>query len=154
MDNTSTSSLKDTTPPVHALVTSVTSTSESLPQAVTIDLNISVTIPDFTRFYHTNPASFKPVYYALADGSLVAPPFLSDLHLTHISLVILAFLLTVFARNVWISATFLWGGKVRKKSLLYTVFVSQLLAPLALLPLLVAHFQRLINCEASVKFLP
>lgn len=155
MDNTNTDSPKDTTSPVYALVTSATSsTSESHPQVVIIDLNTSVIIPDFTRFYHTNPASFEPVYYALADGSLVAPPFLSDLRHTNISLVILTFLLTVFARNIWVSATFLWGRTVRKKSLLYTVFVSQLLAPLALIPLLVAHFQRLINCEASVKISP
>ncbi|OJA10796.1 hypothetical protein AZE42_00305 [Rhizopogon vesiculosus] len=141
--------LSDIAPRVHALVTPVTSsTSGSQAQVVVIDLNTLVTIPDFTRFYHTDPATFQPVYYALNDGSLVAPPFLTDLSRSNISLIITTFLLAIFARNIYTSATFIWCGKVRKKGLLYTVFLSQLLAPPALIPLLAAHFQRVISCNA------
>lgn len=149
VDSISTGSPIDPIPRLHALVTPITTTS-----SLVFNLNTLITIPDFTRFYHSDPASFEPIYYALSDGSLVAPPFLSDIRASNVSLIIIAFLLTVFARNICISATFILCGKVRKKCLLYTVFVSQLLALPVLIPLLAAQFQRVISCKASVKLLP
>jgi len=126
----------------------VTPTASSTSQVVVINVNTLVTIPDFARFYHTTPdASFQPVYYALSDGSLVAPPLLDDLSATYISLIIIGCLLTVFARNIFASAAFIWSGKVRKKGLLYTLLASQLFAPAALIPLLVAQFQRAVSCD-------
>ncbi|KAG1755138.1 uncharacterized protein EDB91DRAFT_1342835 [Suillus paluster] len=121
------------------------------PQVLVLQLNTYVIIPDFPRFYTTPAESFQPAYYAFSDGSLVAPPLYDDLCATYLSLIIMASLFTVFARNVSLSAAFLWTAKVRKKSLLYTLFFTQLLGPPALLPLLIAQFHTAINCESVIR---
>lgn len=94
----------------------------------------------------TNP----PLYRLLADGSRIAPSFLDDLETTYLALIFMASLFTVFARNITLSLAYLWSGTIRKKSLFYTLFLSQLLAPLSILSLLIAQFHPSLDCKLSV----
>ncbi|KAG0709010.1 hypothetical protein DFH29DRAFT_1036413 [Suillus ampliporus] len=138
-------------PPFQGIVSSVPFPTGT-PQLVVLELNTLVTISDFPRFYHTAPvASFQPSYHTIGDGSLIAPPLYDDLCATYLSLIMVAALLSVFARNISVSAAFIWSDKVRKKSLLYTVFFSQLLGPPALLPLLIAQFHPNIDCKVIMR---
>jgi hypothetical protein len=118
------------------------------PSPVVVQLNTIFTI---TAAVPSGQPDFKSVYQLLDDGSLVAPSFFNDLSSTYLALVIMASLFTVFARNITLSATFLWSGRVRKKSLLYTLFLSQLLAPVSILPLLISQFHPSFNCKLFVN---
>lgn len=90
-------------------------------------------------------------YRLLADGSFVAPPFFDDLETTYLALVIMASLFTVFTRNITLSAAFLCSGTIRKKSLFYTLFLSQLLAPVSILSLLIAQFHPTLDCKLILR---
>ncbi|KAG1885752.1 hypothetical protein F4604DRAFT_1727935 [Suillus subluteus] len=122
-----------------------TRTYYSPPSPIIIQLNTIITIS----------ASGLPtkgsVYHLFGDGTLIAPPFFNDLSTTYLALVIMASLLTVFARNTILSVAFLWSGRVRKKSLLYTLFLSQLLAPVSILSLLIAQFNPNFDCKLIMR---
>lgn len=136
-------------PHVGHLMPVITPRAEPTSQAsgVVIELSTLVTIPNFSRFYPGIPAeSFQPFYYALDDGSLVAPPLVDDFRLDGLVLIITGCLLTVFLRNIWEAATYIWRGKVKKKGLLYAVLVSQLFGPVAFIPTITAQFSRSASC--------
>ncbi|KIK47315.1 hypothetical protein CY34DRAFT_799474, partial [Suillus luteus UH-Slu-Lm8-n1] len=63
----------------------------------------------------------------------------------------MASLFTVFARNISLSLAFLCSNTIRKKSLFYTLFLSQLLAPLSILSLLVAQFHPSLDCNLVLR---
>lgn len=90
-------------------------------------------------------------YRLLPDGSLIAPLFDADLQTTYFALIIMASLFTIFARNISLSLAFLCSSTIRKKSLFYTLFLSQLLAPLSILSLLVAQFHPNIDCKLVLR---
>ncbi|EGO25424.1 hypothetical protein SERLADRAFT_437173 [Serpula lacrymans var. lacrymans S7.9] len=114
---------------------------------VVVDLSTLVTILDYQRFYPNTPiASFHPVYYALDDGSLVAPPFVHDLSITNITLILIGILLALFVRNIIVSVTYIYRGRFKNKALLYTLLCSQLLALPCFIPLIVAQFDRDVDC--------
>lgn len=142
-------------PTPHAILLSHHSTPAITPRAqpsptvtqVVVDLTTQVIIPDFSRFYaSTSPDSFQPIYHTFGDGSLVAPPLLDDLRINNIFLIITGCLLAIFLRNVFMSANYLWRGKVKKKGLFYFLFLSQLLGPIAIIPIIVAQFDRSADC--------
>ncbi|KAH7931145.1 hypothetical protein BV22DRAFT_999103 [Leucogyrophana mollusca] len=122
------------------------------PNEVVVDLSTLVTIPDFTKYYHDTPVqSFVPVYYALSDGSLVAPPLIHDLELSYSGLIVGGAIFVIFLRNIIVSAGYIWSGKVKKKGLLYTLFCSQLLGPPALISMMAVHFRRSIQCSVVLR---
>ncbi|KAG2061993.1 hypothetical protein BDR06DRAFT_1016013 [Suillus hirtellus] len=107
----------------------------------------TITLPDPSTL-----SCNSSIYHSLANGSiLVAPLFFDDLAATYLSLVIMGSIFTIFARNITLSAAFLWSGRVRKKSLLYTLFLSQLLAPVAILSLLIAQFHPHLDCKIIMR---
>ncbi|KAG1826093.1 uncharacterized protein BJ212DRAFT_1318021 [Suillus subaureus] len=126
----------DDSPPTH--------TYHSPPSPVVVQL-ITVTAAD------SSGLPTKSVYHLLGDGSVVAPPLFNDLSTTYLALIIMASIFTIFARNIILSAAFLWSGRVRKKSLLYTLFLSQLLAPVSILPLLIAQFNPNFDCKLIMR---
>lgn len=131
------------TPPAHPA---------SVPTQLVVDLTTLLTISDFPSFYPGTPSdSFHPIYYALPDGSLVASPFHNDLTTNNVCLIITGFLLSVFLRNVCKATTYLWRGRIKKKALLYTLFLSQLLGPIAIIPLIVTQFSTYTNCNVYVS---
>jgi hypothetical protein len=129
----------------------ITPRAEPSPQSstVVVQLTTLLTISDFSAFYPgSSPDAFLPIYDALADGSLVAPPLRDDLTVNNIFLIITGCLLSIFLRNICKAAIYLWRGRVKKKGLLYTLFLSQLLGPIAVIPIIVAPFSWSTNCAA------
>ncbi|KAG9314490.1 Sin-like protein conserved region-domain-containing protein [Chiua virens] len=124
----------------------------SMSNPVIVNLSTLISISDFPRFYPgSSPDSFQPMYYTLADGSLLAPPLLDDLRINNIFLIITGSLLIIFLRNVFTAAIYLWRGNVKKKALLHVLFFSQLLGPIAIIPIIVAQFNRSANCSVTLR---
>ncbi|EGN92129.1 hypothetical protein SERLA73DRAFT_157175 [Serpula lacrymans var. lacrymans S7.3] len=122
------------------------------PNEVVISLSTLLTVSDYRAFYpHTPITSFRPVYFALDDGSLVAPPFIHDLQSSSISLLFIGCLFTIFLRNILTSLSFITRGNVKKKALLYTLVASQLLALPSFIPRIVAQFDRSPSCALIVR---
>ena len=125
----------------------ITPRAQPQPTPVVVHFSTSLTIPDLSAFYpDTSPDSFRPIYYALPDGSLLAPPLRHDLTTNSVLLILTGSLLSIFLRNVCVAAIYLCRGKIKKKGLLYTIFLSQLLGPIAIIPIIVAQFSSSANC--------
>lgn len=118
------------------------------PNRVVIQLTTALAIPNYSRFYNTPIQSFHPSYRALDDGSLVASPFAADIASSNMTLLLLGVLTTLFIRNLLVSGDYLRRGKVKKKSLFYVLFISQILAPICFIPILVGFFNPHLNCNA------
>ncbi|KAI9572832.1 hypothetical protein HD554DRAFT_1374334 [Boletus coccyginus] len=124
----------------------------SQPSPVVVHLSTALTISDFPAFYpDADPDAFRPIYYALPDGSLLAPPLRRDLTTNSVLLLITGCLLSVFLRNLGMAAIYLCRGKIKKKGLLYTIFLSQLLGPIAIIPIIVAQFTTSANCAVILR---
>jgi hypothetical protein len=117
---------------------------------VIIQLSTTVTIPDYHRYYDAPIDSFAPAYYALPDGSLVTPTYLSNLRSAYFNLIFLCALIMIFFRNILVSGDYVRRGKVKKKGLFYLLFASQILGPVVLLPPLIAYFHESMDCTLCV----
>jgi hypothetical protein len=113
---------------------------------VVVHLSTTFTISDYHRYYDSPIQSFTPTYDTLPDGSLVTPPYLHSLKNTYSNLIFLSVLTAVFFRNILVSGDYIWRGKVKKKSLFYLLFASQLLGPVDLLPSLISYTHDSVNC--------
>jgi hypothetical protein len=113
---------------------------------VTFRLATTLTIPDYHRYYDSPIESFTPTYYALPDGSLITPAYVSDLRGAYSNIIFLCSLIVIFFRNILVSGGYIWRGKVKKKGLFYLLFASQILGPVALLPLIIAYLHDSIDC--------
>ncbi|KAG2159575.1 uncharacterized protein EDB93DRAFT_1244367 [Suillus bovinus] len=109
----------------------------------------SHTVNKILKITITDPSSLPSVYLLLNDDSRLS--FFDDLETTYLALVTMASLFTIFARNIILSVAFLWSGRVRKKALLYTLFLSQLLAPVSILSLLIAQFHPHFDCKIIMR---
>ncbi|KAF9475613.1 hypothetical protein BDN70DRAFT_883492 [Pholiota conissans] len=121
------------------------------PNKLVVQLSTTIVIPDFNTFYA--PASieaFVPIYYTLPDGSLLTEPFNSDLRDANVGLLIMGALTMVFARNIFVSGDYIRRGKVKKKMLFYVLFLSQILAPVSLAPIILTYFSQKISCNFVV----
>ncbi|THH20841.1 hypothetical protein EW146_g609 [Bondarzewia mesenterica] len=121
------------------------------PNIAVVELTTTVTISDYHRFYQTPIQDFRPTYFQLADGSLLATPFKDDLRLTYASSVILGIYLLLFLRNIIVSFGFIRRMKVKNKDLLHMLLASQLLAPAAWTPMIAALFDDRLNCTTIVR---
>jgi hypothetical protein len=115
---------------------------------VIFQLSTTITIPDYRRYYNSPIEAFAPTYYALPDGSLVTPTYISDLKDAYSDIILLCVLIVVFFRNIFVSGDYIWRGKVKKKGIFLLLLASQILGPVVLLPLLVAYFHDYIDCTA------
>lgn len=116
---------------------------------VLIQLSTVLTITDYQRYYGTQAPTtqpFIPSYHAFADGSLIAPPYTSDLKGTYYALIYCTILTVVFFRNIIVSGGYIRRGNIKKKGLFYLLFASQLLGPVVLLPFLITPFIEHVNC--------
>lgn len=119
------------------------------PNEVVVHLSTTVLITDFDRFWEPTPiASFQPTFNALDDGSLVTPPFVQDLYDANLTLLVTGALAIVFIRNIIVSADYLRRGKVKKKTLFYILFLSQVLAPISFVPIILSYFTKVLHCTA------
>jgi hypothetical protein len=124
------------------------SPTECPPNKLVVQLSTAIIIPDFNAFYA--PASieaFVPIYSTLPDGSLLTTPFNDDLRDANVGLLIMGALMMVFARNILVSGDYIRRGKVKKKMLFYVLFLSQILAPVSLAPIILTYFNEKISCK-------
>ncbi|KAG6836808.1 hypothetical protein H0H93_002830 [Arthromyces matolae] len=117
---------------------------------VIINLSTSLVIPDYSLYYSGPLESFQPSFYGLDDGSLVAPPFVEDLSGANLSLLVNGILIMLFIRNIVVSGDYLRRVKIKKKTLFYILFLSQILAPISLIPVIASSFSQSLNCTAVV----
>ncbi|KAG6832468.1 hypothetical protein H0H92_001514 [Tricholoma furcatifolium] len=117
---------------------------------VIINIATSLVIPDYSLYYSGPVQSFQPSFYALDDGSLITPPFIEDLSGANLTLLVNGMLLMLFIRNILVSGDYLRRVKVKKKTLFHLLFVSQILAPLGLVPMIMSSFNQSLHCTSVV----
>ncbi|KAG6846007.1 hypothetical protein H0H87_011055 [Tephrocybe sp. NHM501043] len=115
---------------------------------VIINLSTALVIPDYSLYYSGPLDSFQPSFYALDDGSLITPPFVEDLSDANLSLLVNGMLTMLFIRNIIVSGDYLRRVRVKKKTLFYVLFLSQILAPIGLIPVIMSSFSQALNCTA------
>uniref|UniRef100_A0A8H8CQM9 Uncharacterized protein n=1 Tax=Psilocybe cubensis TaxID=181762 RepID=A0A8H8CQM9_PSICU len=128
-----------------------TPTSTCPPNALVVQLSTTLLIPDYSRFFApTNIETFSPSYTALADGSLLTPPFNRDITDSNLSLLVTGALAIIFARNIIVSGDYVRRGKVKKRFLFYVLFLSQILSPIAFIPVILSYFSQSLHCTAVI----
>ncbi|KDR85136.1 hypothetical protein GALMADRAFT_233779 [Galerina marginata CBS 339.88] len=126
-------------------------TSSCPPNTLIVQLSTTLVIPDFNLFYAPSAIdSFFPTYTALADGSLITPPFNQDQLDANLSLLVTGALAMVFARNIVVSGDYIRRGKVKKKTLFHVLFLSQILAPVAFIPIIMSYFSQRMHCTLVI----
>ncbi|KAF9456544.1 hypothetical protein BDZ94DRAFT_1275389 [Collybia nuda] len=123
---------------------------ECCPNKVVIHLSTTVVIPDYGLYYSVPIESFRPTYYAYDDGSLIAPPFIQDLVGANISLLVTGFIAMLFVRNIIVTGDYIRRGKVKNKTLFHILFLSQILAPISFVPIIISYFNQLLNCTTVI----
>ncbi|OBZ79409.1 hypothetical protein A0H81_00652 [Grifola frondosa] len=121
----------------------------STPNIVQIVLHTTLTIPDYSRFYHTPIESFRPSYLSLPDGSLITAPLIDSIRISAAWLVVGGVLSTFFIRNTIVSVYYCRTAKVKNKALFYLLLLSQFLGVVVGVVLLVADFDQAVNCTIS-----
>lgn len=117
------------------------------PNILVVQLSTALVIPDYNTFYSPTPIqSFTPTYTALPDGSLLTPAFLHDQLDANLSLFITGVLAMLFVRNILLSGDYLRRNTVKKKKLFYALFFSQILAPVAFVPVVLSYFSQRMSC--------
>ena len=142
------SSTPTTTSPTFTATCTSSPSSCSTPNIVVIELATTLRIPDFARFYDTPIESFRPSYNALADGSLVSPPLISDIRNANGWLLVYGATGAFFLLNSIFSLRYIREGHVKKKALFYLLFFSQLLGLMTVTPMIVPFFTQSANCTA------
>lgn len=124
----------------------------SSPNIVVIKLHTTVVIPNYDLYYSAPIDAFNPPYHALADGSLVATPFITDVRGANLLLVLLSAAATFFFINTFWAASFLRKGNIKNKTLLYFLLASQALGVAAMGSLLATYFDQFANCNMISSF--
>lgn len=139
---------------VHSRSASSSTCCGLLPDIVVIKLHTTVVIPDYNLYYTTPIDSFEPPYHALADGSLIATPFIADLRNANLVLVLLSAAAAFFAINTLWAITFLRRGNIKNKTLLYALLTSQVVGIPAMISLVATYFDQFANCNTyALSFL-
>lgn len=124
------------------------------PNIVVIKLHTTVVIPNYELYYSAPIDAFEPPYHALADGSLVATPFISDVRDANLLLVLLSAAAAFFLINTLSCISFLRRGNIKNKILLYLLLASQVLGVPAMGVLLATYFDQFTNCSTYAPFPP
>lgn len=130
-------------------ITPTPTSTDCPPNTLVVKLSTTLIIPDYSRFFApTDIQTFLPTYTALADGSLLTPPFNRDIADSNLSLLVTGALAIVFARNIIVSGDYVRRGKVKKRFLFYVLFLSQILSPIAFVPVILSYFSQTLHCTA------
>lgn len=132
--------------------TSLTSTCTSSPTEVVLQITTAVVIQDFSFYYETPIQSFRPSYKTFADGSLIAPPYLAEVHEANWILLLVGALLMLFIRNSVVSADYIRRNRVKYKGLFYTLLISQLLGVLTFTAEAWVFLASQVNCKVYVRY--
>lgn len=125
-----------------------TSAAPRTPNAVVVDLHTDIVIPNYDMYYSVPIRSFRPSYVALADGSLVASPLIEDVRSANVYLTVVSALGAFFLMNSFTAAQFIRRGKIKKKGLLYVLFVAQVLGVVAMLARMEPFYDQYASCRA------
>jgi hypothetical protein len=125
-----------------------TTPSQSHPtsNAVLIELHTTVLIPDYALYYKGSLQSFVPQYHALADGSLVATPFITDVRSANVLLAVLGVSTMFFIVNTCTAIQYLRRNRIRKMFLFYFLLASQVLGTTATLAQMSTFFDQFAHC--------
>ena len=94
---------------------------------VVINLHADVTIQRYDYYYHTPLSSFRPIYYAVEDGSLLTEVYAERMAASKLPVFFAGALLVFFLRNARKSLVFLRRTRVKDKTLFYLLACSQFL---------------------------
>ncbi|KAE9410951.1 hypothetical protein BT96DRAFT_243693 [Gymnopus androsaceus JB14] len=120
------------------------------PIEVVVQLTTTLLIPDYPLYYNTPISEFNPNYEAFPDGSLIAAPYRSDLEQASAELLMLSILITIFLRNVFVSGNYIRRVKVRRKILFRTMFITQAIAFVGLIPQIISFLGSHLNCTGVI----
>ncbi|KAI0704932.1 hypothetical protein BC835DRAFT_1410268 [Cytidiella melzeri] len=123
--------------------------SSTSPNIVELHLHTTILIPDFSRYYKGDIRNFHPNYHALADGSLVATPFISDLRSANLQLAYVSAFIAFFCITSWSAIQYIRRGKVKRKGLFYALLASQILGLGASVIVIVPFFNQFISCART-----
>ena len=126
------------------------SSCSSTPNAVLLDIQTSVLIPDYDSFYTTPIYEFKMTYTKFPDGSLVAPPFLEESRREDWLLLFTGMMLMLFTITSIISMDYTRRGRVRFKGLFYALILSQVFAVIYFVLLAIQILDEDPNCARYV----
>ena len=122
--------------------------STSCPKQVVVNLQTSVLISDYSRYYDAPINQFTgPSYLPLDDGSLVTGVFIKDLQSANITLFLVTVLAVIFLHNTFVSANYIRRAQVQQKLLFYLLHLSQLIGCIGTFPQLVSFFVREADCS-------
>lgn len=121
-------------------------TASPTPTQLVIPLVTTITIP--SRYY--TQSGFQPDYHLLQDGSLITETYRQELQQSYYALLLFSMITVLFFRNIIVSAGYLRRGRIKRKFLFYLLFASQLLGPVALIPILVGFFYPGVDCNLYV----
>ena len=121
---------------------------------VVVEISTAVLIPDYSMYFSEPIQQFRPTYYALPDGSLVAPPYLNDVQQGNWIILFTGALLMLFVRNSIVSADYIRRGRVKYKGLFYALLISQLLGVLSFVIMAASFLARQISCTAYALLFP
>ncbi|KZT74743.1 hypothetical protein DAEQUDRAFT_719917 [Daedalea quercina L-15889] len=94
---------------------------------VVINLNAQVTLLHDDDFYDAPLPSFRPVYYATRDGSLLSQDYLDEMTVSKAPVFVMGAVCLFFLRNSRKSLLFLRRAKVKDRTLFYLLVFSQFL---------------------------
>lgn len=126
---------------------STTSSSCTLNEVV-VQINTQVLIPDYREYYSVPITQFQMHYRPLADGSLVAGPYLSEIQQGNWLLLFIGMLLMLFLRNSVVSVDYIRRVRVKRKGLFYALLISQLLGVVTFISLAASFLASTVNCRA------
>ncbi|KAH9937563.1 uncharacterized protein B0H18DRAFT_1113380 [Fomitopsis serialis] len=114
---------------------------------VVINLQADVTISRYDQFYDAPLPSFRPTYYAMADGSLLSQAYVDEMTVSKAPVFVAGGLLVFFLRNARKSVLFLRRTRVKDKTLFYLLALSQLLGLVAIVVSAVGLLDMTVGCN-------
>ena len=131
-----------------ATLTAIATSSCSSPTAVVVQLATDLLIPNFPQFYDEQVETFQPTWTNLADGSLVTPAYLDELSKSFLQLMMAGALLLLFTRNTIASTEYILFSGLKTKTLLYVLFISQVLGVISSAVSIATYFHHSMDCIA------
>ncbi|TFL06662.1 hypothetical protein BDV98DRAFT_160481 [Pterulicium gracile] len=127
------------------------SNSASTPDSVVILLQTSVLVPHFSKYYEGSIHSFYPNYTPVEDGSLVTDVYLRQLRTSQLAILVHTALFLMFLRNIFVSADYVYSGKIKRKGLLKVLLASQIIAAPIFLVIIIDFFNPSGSCPMLAR---
>ncbi|KAL5534455.1 hypothetical protein ACEPAG_917 [Sanghuangporus baumii] len=121
------------------------------PNEVLLRISTTVLIPDYSSFYTATPISqFRMDYTPFPDGSLIAPPYISEIRRGDWTLLFSGMMLMLFIATSVVAADYIRRVKVKHKVLFYELLISQLCGVVAFAITAATILASNINCRIAL----